>query len=449
MPAPGAGPRVVIVGAGFGGVAAARALRHAPVEITVLDRTNHLLFQPLLYQVAAGLLSPADIAMPTRFLLRRQRNARVLMATVHGVDLAQRVVSADEPRRQIPYDYLIVATGSRHSYFGHPEWEPLAPGLKTIEDAREIRSRFLLAFEDAEKEPDVRLHAALLTFVVVGGGPTGVELAGILPTLARRGMRRDFRRVDPRCARVILLEGGPRVLPAFPESLSKRACRDLAQLGVEVRTNAMVTRVTPEAVFVGEERIAARTVFWAAGNEASPLLKRLGVAVDRTGRALVAPDLSVPGHPEVFVIGDAAAARLRPTEETHRNDEVQYVPGLAAAANQMGAHAAEAIVRTLGGRERHPFRYRDRGMMAIIGRGRAIADFGRVKLTGRAAWLTWLFVHLLYLAGSRNRLSVALEWGHAYLTYRPGARLVTDDDRVQLQAAIARAAERARLKSSA
>jgi NADH:ubiquinone reductase (H+-translocating) len=404
----------VIVGGGFGGLSAARALRRAPVDITLLDRTNHYLFQPLLYQVATGVLSPADIAMPLRVLLRSQPNARVLLADVTSIDLSGRTVSADEGRLRIPYDYLVVATGSRHSYFAHPEWEALAPGLKTLDDAREIRRRFLLALERAEKSSDPVEQDALLTFVIVGGGPTGVELAGILPTLAREGFRRDFRRIDPSHVRVLLLEGGPRLLSAFPDALSAHAYQDLQELGVQCRTGTIVTRVTPDAVYIGDERIATRTIFWAAGNAASPLIRAMKVPTDRAGRAIVEHDLSVPNHPNVFVVGDAAA--------------VEGVPGLAAAANQMGDHAAAMIARTLKGQPRFPFRYRDKGSLAVIGRGRAVADFGRLRFTGVFAFLTWLFVHLLYLAGFRNRLAVMLEWGYAYFTYRPSARLITEDD---------------------
>lgn len=424
-------PRVVIVGAGFGGISAAKALDGADVDITLVDRTNHYLFQPLLYQVATGLLSPSDIAIATRFLLRRQANVRVRMADVTAIDLDRRRVVEDGGLAEHPYDYLIVSTGARHSYFKNPEWEQLAPGLKTLDDARELRHRFLLALEEAEKTSDAARQRALLTIVVVGAGPTGVELAGILPTIVQRGIRADYRCIDAAGARVILLEGGPRVLPMFPEALSARATRDLERLGVEVRTDALVTRLTPDAVYIGEERIASRTVFWAAGNAASPLVEAMGVEVDRAGRALVSADLSVPGRPEVFVIGDAAAVPLDPGEapvDAGAEKPPALVPGLAAAANQMGEHAAATIRRTLEEQPRRPFRYRDRGSMAIIGRNRAIADFGRFTLTGRAAFFTWVFVHLLYLAGFRNRLSVAIEWGYAYFTHRPGSRLVTDTE---------------------
>jgi NADH dehydrogenase len=440
-------PRVVIIGGGFGGVAAARALSRAPVDVVVIDRTNHYLFQPLLYQVAAGLLSPADIAVPTRALLRRHPNVEVLLGDVHAIDVNRRSISAAGIDAPIAYDFLIVATGARHSYFGHPEWERTAPGLKTLEDARQIRARFLLAFEEAEKERDPAMQAALTTFVIIGGGPTGVELAGILPTLARRGLRRDYRHVDPARSSVILLEGGPRILPTFCEQISTRAQRDLEELGVQVRTNAMVTDVQPGAVYLGSERIAAQSVFWAAGNQASPVIKTLGVPTDRAGRALVEADLSIPGHPEIFVIGDAAAAARTPSSPDE-SGAAQYVPGLAAAANQMGAHAGRMIARAIDGRAREPFAFADRGMMAIIGRNRAVATLGRVTLTGRLAFVTWLFVHVMYLASFRNRVSVLLEWGYAYFTSRPGARVLTMDDRARVFGGAA-AADRRSLKRTA
>jgi NADH:ubiquinone reductase (H+-translocating) len=416
-------PRVVIIGGGFGGLSAARALRGADVDVTLIDRTNHYLFQPLLYQVAAGVLSPADIAMPTRFLLRRQRNATVLMADVTDINTERRTIHADS--LIIPFDFLIVATGSRHSYFGHPEWEPLAPGLKTLEDARTIRHRFLRAFEEAEKSSDPVDQDALLTFVIVGGGPTGVELAGVLPTIAAKGLRPDFRRVDPGRVRVLLLEGGPRLLPTFPESLSARASRDLDGLGVRCRTDARVTRITEDAVYVGDERIPTRTVFWAAGNAVSPLVRRLGATVDRGGRAIVEPDLSLPGASHIFVVGDAAAV-VDPRTNTS-------VPGVAPAANQMGTHAARMILRSLAGEPRKPFHYRNKGELAVIGRNRAVADFGRVQVTGFIGWWLWLTVHIAYLAGFRNRVMVLLEWAYAYFTFRPGARLITEEEHARDQ----------------
>jgi NADH dehydrogenase len=427
--------RVVIAGGGFGGLAAAKALARAPVDVTLIDRTNHYLFQPLLYQVATGVLSPADVAVPTRFLLRKQPNVTVLLGDVDAIDLAARTVRLDYERR-LPFDYLVVATGSRHSYFGRDEWEPYAPGLKTLDDARQIRRRFLLALEEAEKSADPRLQSELMTFVIIGGGPTGVELAGVLPTIVRKGFRRDFRRIDLNKVKVILLEGGPRLLPTFSESLSARAFTDLESLGVDCRTNARVSDVTPDGVYVGSEHIPARTVFWAAGNAASPLVRSMGVPVDSAGRAFVASDLSVPGHPHVFVVGDAAAARMAAShpgqnaaEHPDASKPSQYVPGLAAAATQMGTHAGRMIAASLAGGGRQPFRYRDKGSMAVIGRGRAVADLRGMKLTGPFAFYTWLFVHLMYLAGFRNRLSVLIEWAYAYITYRPGARLITVSDR--------------------
>lgn len=401
-------------------MAAAKALARAPADVILIDRTNHYLFQPLLYQVATGVLSPADVAVPTRFLLRRHRNVSVLLGDVRQIDLNRRTVTLDA-EQEFSFEYLVVATGARHSYFGRDDWEPIAPGLKTLDDARLIRARFLLALEEAEKTPDPRRRAQLLTFVIIGGGPTGVELAGILPTIVRKGFRRDFRRIDLRQLRVILLEGGPRLLPTFPESLSTRALDDLGELGVTCRTNARVTDVNPEGVFVGDEWMAAGTIFWAAGNAASPLVASLGIPVDRAGRAMVAEDLSVPRYPHVFVIGDAAAVPM---------GEAQFVPALAAAATQMGTHAAKMIAASVEGRPRTSFRYRDKGTMAVIGRGKAVAVLGRLQLTGSLAFFTWLFVHLLYLAGFRNRVSVFLEWSYAYFTFRPGARLITVSDRM-------------------
>jgi NADH:quinone reductase (non-electrogenic) len=415
-------PRVIIVGGGFGGLSAARALRDAPVDVTVIDRTNHHLFQPLLYQVATATLAPSDITAPIRYLLRRQRNTTVLMAEVRSLDVDRRVVTLDDGR-EMAYDYLILASGSRHSYFGHSEWEPSAPGLKSIQDAREIRRRFLLALEEAEKSDDPARRDALLTFVVIGGGPTGVELAGILPTIVRGPMREEFRRIDTRKARVILLEGGPRVLPSFPESLSAHALEDLRDLGVDVRTDTLVTRVEPGAVWIGDERIATATVLWAAGNSASALGQSLGVPLDRAGRVLVEPDLSIAGHPEVFVVGDLAAY---PWE----GGDAPWVPGVAPAANQEGAAAARNLRRTLAGEARRPFRYRNKGNLATIGRHRAVADFGRVRISGFLAWWLWLFVHILYLAGFRNRLSVLIEWGYAYFTFQRGSRLIADRERL-------------------
>jgi NADH dehydrogenase len=406
-------PRIVIVGMGFGGLYAARALKRADAEITVIDRTNHHVFQPLLYQVATATLAPTDITAPIRWLLRKQLNTTTLMTTVTAVDPARRIVqTADGP---YPYDFLILATGARHAYFGHPEWERYAPGLKSIEDAIELRRRILTAFERAEIVDDGAERAAWLTFVIVGGGPTGVELAGMISTMAREGLPREFRRSDPSTARVLLLEGGPRVLPSYPEHLSERARLDLIGLGVEVRTGALVTKVDAESVCVGDETIRVHTVIWAAGNAASPVGRWLDAPIDRSGRVQVAPDLSVPGHPELFVIGDMAATTT----------DGKPVPAVAPAAMQMGTRAAHNILRTLQQRERKPFRYRNKGDLATIGRHRAIADFGRFTVTGSLAWWFWLFLHIMYLAGFRNRLSVLIEWGYSYFTYQRGARLIT------------------------
>ncbi len=407
-------PRVVVIGGGFGGVTAARALRRAPVDITVLDRTNHHLFQPLLYQVATATLAPSDISMPIRRILRRVPNATVLLAEVEGIDPGRRVVRLARGG-DVPYDYLVLAAGARHSYFGRDDWEPTAPGLKSLDDALEIRRRFLLAFERAERSDDAAERAEWLTFCVIGGGATGVELAGMLPEVAKN-VRRDFRRIDTTKLRVVLLEGGDRLLPAFDPALSARAQRDLEALGVEVRLRSIVTGIDEDGVLVGDRRIPAREVFWAAGNVASPLTRDLGVPLDRAGRVIVAPDLSVPGHPEIFVIGDAAAVQ-RP--------DGRPVPGVAPAANQMGAHAAATIRADLAGRPRRPFRYFDKGDLATVGRHKAVAQFGPFKVGGYLAWFVWLFVHVLYLAGFRNRLSVMLQWAYAYLTFQRGVRLIT------------------------
>ena len=409
-------PHVIILGGGFGGVRAARALRTAPVRITLIDRTNHHVFQPLLYQAATAGLAVSDISSPIRWMLRHQRNVTVLMAEVSAVDAERRVVGLDGGQREMPFDYLIAATGARHSYFGHGEWEAHAPGLKSLEDALEIRRRFLLAFERAEKTEDADEQRALQTFVLVGAGPTGVELAGVMHEIAR-AMRTDFRRIDTRQTRVIVLEGGPRVLPSFPEPLSARAHQDLIDLGVDVRVNALVTRVEPDAVWVGEERIATRTVFWAAGNEASRVGQSLGSRRDRAGRVEVEPDLSLPGHPEILVIGDLAIVR----------QDGKEVPAVAPAAMQMGTHAARNIRRDLRGEPRVSFRYHDKGNLATIGRHKAIADFGRFHLTGRLAWWFWLVLHIMYLVGFRNRLSVLLQWAYAYFTYQRGVRIITQE----------------------
>ncbi|MGH7662778.1 MAG: NAD(P)/FAD-dependent oxidoreductase, partial [Gemmatimonadaceae bacterium] len=407
-------PRVVILGGGFGGLAAARALRKAPVDITLVDRENHHLFQPLLYQVALATLAPSDITAPIRWLLRKQRNTTVLMAEVREVDVDRRVVHVDDNANGIPYDFLVVALGTRHSYFGHAEWEPIAPGLKNVADALEIRRRFLLSFERAERSDDPVEREALQTIVVVGGGPTGVELAGIIPSIARGALCGDFRRIDTRRTRIVLVEAGPRLLPTFPDTLSERAQRDLADLGVEVRTGTMVTGVDASGVSLGEERIAARTVFWAAGNEASPVARSLSVPLDRAGRVRVLPDLSIPGRPEVFVVGDLAAVE----------QDGALVPGVAQGGIQGGRSAGHNILRTLRGEAHVPFRYRDRGNLATIGRYRAIADIGPMHVGGSLAWWFWLLLHILYLAGFRNRVSVLVQWAYAYFTYQRGVRLI-------------------------
>jgi NADH dehydrogenase len=419
QPARPARPRVVIIGGGFGGIAAARALRRANVDITLIDRTNHFIFQPLLYQVATAALAPSDITAPIRWILRRQRNTEVLLAEARDIDTERRVVRVDDNMRELPYDYLIVAPGARHHYFGRDDWEPYAPGLKAIEDASEIRRRFLLAYEKAEKTEDERERDEFLTFVIVGGGPTGVELSGAIPFIAKKALHSEFRRIDTRRTRVILVEAGPRILPSFPAELAEHAARDLADLGVEVRVNSMVTGVDPEGVTVGTEKIRARTAFWAAGNKASPLGKFLGAPLDNAGRVKVNEDLSVPGHPEIFAIGDLATLV----------SDGRTVPWVCPAANQEGAFAAKSIIRDTRHQPRKKFHYFNKGDLATIGRSRAIADFGRVKFTGRLAWYLWLFVHIMYLVGFRNRIVVFIEWAYSYFTYQAGVRLITDVER--------------------
>jgi NADH dehydrogenase len=407
-------PRVLIIGGGFGGIAAAKALRSAPVEVTVVDRNNHHVFSPLLYQVATAALAPSDIAVPIRWLLRKQDNTRVLMGSVSDLAIDRRVATLEDGT-QLPYDYVIVAAGSRHSYFGHNEWEPCAPGLKTLGDALQIRSRFLLAFERAEGCSNAADREAQQTIVIVGGGPTGVELAGILVSIVRKALWRDFRCIDTRQSRVILLEAGPRLVPAFKEELSRHALKDLQALGVDVRLNTPVTEVSPDSVVAGGVRIRAHTTFWAAGNLASPLSKHTGAPVDRGGHVRVEPDLSIPGHPEVFVIGDQA---------TIAQGDGRPVPAVAQGAIQMGRTAAANIIRDLRRQERRPFRYFNKGDMAVIGRYRAIAQFGSVCVSGVAAWFLWLFIHIMYLAGFRNRISVLVQWGYAFATWQRGVRLI-------------------------
>jgi NADH dehydrogenase len=413
-PAPHARTRVLIIGGGFGGIAAAQALQRAPVDVTLVDRTNHHVFQPLLYQVASAALAPSDIAVPIRWYLRKQRHTTVLMGTVTELAIDRRTAILRDGT-QLPYEYLIVAMGARHSYFGHDDWEPLAPGLKTLDDALAIRNRFLLAFERAERCDDPDERAALMTIVIVGGGPTGVELAGIMVSVARRALRSDFRRVDTATTRVILLEGGPRLVPTFHERLSRQALRDLTALGVEVRLNAQVTGIEPDCVCVGEERIRTRTVFWAAGNRATPLSADLGAPMDRNGHVAVLSDLSIPGHPEVFVIGDGA---------TVMREDGSPVPGVAQGAIQMGRTAGRNIIRDLRGDARRSFRYRNLGDLAVIGRYRALAQLPWITFTGLSAWLFWLFVHIMKLAGFRNRLTVLLQWAYAFFRWQLGVRLI-------------------------
>jgi len=405
---------VVIVGGGFGGLYAARALAHRPVRVTLLDRRNHHLFQPLLYQVATAVLNASDIAVPLRSVLRRATNITVLLAEVEKVELANRRLVLD--RGEMGYDALVLAAGASHSYFGHDEWEMLAPGLKTLEDALEIRRRVLLAYEAAEREQDGAERQALLTFVVVGGGPTGVELAGALGEISRQTIARDFRLIDPTKSRIVLLEGGSLILPTFPESLSRSAADALRRIGVEVRVRAIVTRVTPDAVWLGGEQIRTRTVLWAAGVAATPLARTLGVPLDRSGRVLVEPDLSIPVHPEAFVVGDMCAF-------LHQTGAP--LPGVAPVAIQQGRAVADNVLRRLRDAPTRPFRYRDRGSMATIGRAAAVAVVGRLKLSGLVAWLAWLFVHIMFLIGFRNRFLVLFEWAWAYVTWHRGARLIT------------------------
>jgi NADH dehydrogenase len=410
--------RVVIVGGGFAGLAAARALGRArDVEVVLVDRRNHHLFQPLLYQVAMAGLSPAEIAAPIRSLLRDQANTTVRQEEVVGVSLERRVVrtAANGREAELGYDKLVVACGAGHAYFGRDEWAASAPGLKSLEEATEIRARVLTAYERAELEPDPARRRALLTFVVVGGGPTGVELAGALGEMSRFTLARDFRSIDPTLARVILVEAGPRILPSFAEELARRAMRDLETLGVQVWTSSPVTDVDAAGVQVGTERIATHTTLWAAGVQASPLGRALGAPLDRVGRVEVAADLSLRGHPEVFVIGDLAHVV---------GEDGRTLPGLAPVAMQQGRFVARAIFADLAGRPRGSFRYRDRGQMATIGRSRAIVQMRRLSFGGFLAWLTWLLVHIYFLVGFRNRLFVVISWAWSYLTYGRGARLI-------------------------
>ncbi|HWZ46489.1 MAG TPA: NAD(P)/FAD-dependent oxidoreductase [Candidatus Saccharimonadales bacterium] len=414
MPEHNKGPKVVIIGAGFAGIRAARSLARSSAQVTLIDRNNYHLFQPLLYQIAMAALSPAQIAIPIRSVLRRISNVEVLLGEVTGIDLAQRLVRLG--KMELNYDYLIVATGSTHAYFGHPEWEEDAPGLKTIEDALEIRRRVLLAFELAESAALTRGEHRTLNFVVIGAGPTGVELAGAIADISKRTLERDFRAIRPNQARVVLLEGGERILPGFPADLSASAEAQLTDLGVEVRTRAVVTQIEPNSVTVGAETIPATVVLWGAGVAASPLGRMLNAPTDRAGRVMVDPDLSVPGHSEVFVTGDLAAART---------PDGKIVPGVAAAAVQMGKFAAQQILLSIADQPRQRFIYKDRGSLATIGTSKAVASMGKLHLSGHAAWLTWLLVHLSFLTGFRSRLMVLLEWIWSYFAYNHGARLIT------------------------
>jgi NADH:ubiquinone reductase (H+-translocating) len=408
-------PQVVIVGAGFGGLEAAKKLACENVRLTILDRTNYHLFQPLLYQVATAALSPADIAAPVRAILHNCKNVEVMLAEVQSIDVTKRLVNAGEI--SVYYDYLILATGARHSYFGHPEWERLAPGLKSLEDAIEIRRRILMAFEYAEKISDPAARAAAMTFVIVGGGPTGVEMAGAIAEIARYTLARDFRHIDPSSARVVLIEGEPLVLAAFPEDLRRSATKQLQDLGVEIRTGVHATDLTEEGLRVGDEFIPSRVKIWAAGNNASFIGKSLGVPRDRVGRVIVHDDLTIPGHPEVQVIGDLANFTDERTGKP--------LPGVSPVAMQQGRHAADNILGMINGRKPQRFWYFDKGSMATIGRNKAVADLHALHLSGLPAWLTWAFVHIMFLVGFRSRIAVFFQWAWAYFSFNKGARLIT------------------------
>ncbi|MGA6984057.1 MAG: NAD(P)/FAD-dependent oxidoreductase [Candidatus Sulfotelmatobacter sp.] len=415
-------PRVVIVGAGFGGLNAATALASAPVKIIVIDRQNYHTFQPLLYQVATAGLSPGEIAEPVRTILRRHKNIEVLMGEVTSFDLQRRVVKMSN--HEVPYDALIVAAGASHAYFGHDEWGPFAPGLKTIEDAIEIRRRILLAFELAERRAFAGEPKEPLNFVVVGAGPTGVELAGTMAEICRHALAHDFRSIQPQRARIYLLEGGPHVLPSYPQDLSRSAAKQLQHLGVEVRTSAMVTKIEAGEISIGDKRMSAAVILWAAGVAASPLGKKLDAPVDRNGRVQVNPDLSIPGHPEVFVIGDLAALKDRAGK---------FLPGVAPVAMQEGRYVSKVIRREVQqgqgtmaiSARREPFHYRDRGSLATIGRAAAVAQFGKVHISGYIAWLAWLCIHVFFLIGFQNRILVLIQWAWSYFTNERGARLIT------------------------
>jgi len=407
-------PKVVIIGAGFGGLSAAQEVARLAVDVAVIDRKNHHTFQPLLYQVATAGLSPGEIAAPIRWILRSRPNIEVILEEIVDFDLERKAVIASG--QEIHFDYLILASGATHAYFGHDEWETLAPGLKTIEDALEIRRRVFLAFELAERQASEGHGSGELQFVVVGGGPTGVELAGTLAEISRHALKDQFRKIKPEQSRIILIEGGPRVLPAYSEKLSRKAEEQLKRLGVEVRTSQVVTRIEPRAVWVGDQQTPASVALWAAGVAASPLGRKLGTKVDRAGRVFVEPDLSISGHPEVFVIGDLAALA---------NEKGAMLPGVAQVAIQQGKFAARTIGRDLARQSRSRFHYRDMGSLATIGRAAAVAQIFGYELSGYFAWLAWLFIHILFLIGFRNRLVVMINWAWAYLTYERGARLIT------------------------
>jgi NADH dehydrogenase len=410
-------PRVVIVGAGFGGLTAAKALANTPVDITVIDQRNYHLFQPLLYQVATAALSPADIASPIRTILKDQRNTSVMLAKVTGIDTSAREVVAGD--RRLPFDYLVLATGARHAYFGHGDWEAFAKGIKTIDDATGLRRKILLAFERAEFETDPEERNRLLTFVVVGGGATGVEMAGAIAELARKALAADFRSIDPTHARIILIEAGPRLLPVFEGHLSEAARRSLEELGVEVRVSTAVTDCDEAGVSIADQRIETRTIIWAAGVQASQAGQWLGAETDRAGRVKVAPDLSVPGHPNIFVIGDTA----------HVLDmEGKPLPGVAPVAKQEGRYVAKLIRTRVAGSDLPPFRYRDPGSLATIGRKKAVVQFRRLRLSGYLAWWLWSVAHIYFLIGFRNRLVVAMNWAWTYVSFQRGTRLITGPD---------------------